>query len=238
MTRELLIKNIELSKARMDADDKSFVGFFRLKELSDSKKDLASAFIEALRSMPEQENDELTKELLLKEILKVQACVYSKCEEVGQSSGKFAQELANLIVLVERIFTKFKECGLLDLNKTMDPLDIFAFYAGQYISQKVDISINQSYLSYLSSHPQFSSFWRLTLKKEALLAAKIKECREAVGVLNTEHPKFKEHYQLRVIDFIDGVIRDNDEHCREHSAAVGLPLITFSCSAPPKNRTT
>jgi hypothetical protein len=228
MTRELLIKNIELSKARMDADDKSFVGFFRLKELSDSKKELASAFIEVLRSMSEQENDLLTKELILKEILKVQACVYSKCEQVGQSSGKFAQELTNLIVLVERIFSKFKECGLLDLNKTMDPLDVFSFYAGQYISQKVDLSVNQSYLSYLTSHPQVSSFWRLTIKKEALLETKIRECREAVGALNKDHPRFKEHYQLRVINFIDEVIRENEEYCREHSTAVGLPLITFN----------
>jgi hypothetical protein len=226
--RELLIKNIEIIKARIEKDDSSSFSMLRDKSLSEFKKRQASNLLEIAYQLKECESDLSCKDIIIREILKVQTAANNESRKYGYEVGKFNQEMCDLITLLETVYQKLSDANLLNIvRNNTDAFSIFCFQAGSYLAHKAEQSLNVSYLGYLSSHPKLSTRWELGLKKEKLIADKIKACKEALDVLNTEHAKYQEHYSARVTDFIDEVIRENEGFCAEHSTGIGIPLVSF-----------
>lgn len=226
--KESLIHHLEIIKARIDQDEKSFSGILRNKELSDAKKELANQLMAFIRQLDTKEDDKLIKDVVVKEILKMQMISSQMCEKFGQKPGKFDIELNNLLILSEKAYLKFYECGLLGVSRNSDPFNILCFYLGHYLCSKLEQSLEFSYISYVTTHPNVSDLWRLGLKKEKIIAEQIKKCKSALDVLNKEHADFLEHYHARVIDFIDSIVKLNEVACAEHGATIVIPLVRFN----------
>ncbi len=227
ITRELLIKNLEIVKARIERDDASSLSMLRDRSLSEYKKRLASHLLEFVYQLKELDNDLSLKNSMIRKILDIQTQAQLEAAKHGYDTGKFGDEMLNLIRLIENIFQKFLEVKLLDLMKTPSPLSVFCYQAGSYLAYKAEQTLNQGYLGALSSHPKISSLWELALKKEKILADKIQECKEALEVFNPEHPRFHEHYRARVLDYVEEVIRENQRVCEEHGTRIPLPLVSI-----------
>ena len=243
--KENIINTLEGIKVRIEQDEKSFTGFLRDKDISNYKKEMANylmTFMRDLEPAPIQEDekdevksnasdvdqDKIFKDLVIKEILKIQTQTSQNSEKAGQQPGKFDKELSNLMALTEKIYQKFLECGLLNIPRDTDPFHMLCFYSGSYLSMKAEQSFEMSYLSYLSTHPNVSDLWKLALKKEKIIAEQIQECKNALDVLNEDHPNYLKHYNKRVMDFIDAIIRKNEEACAEHATEIGIPLVRFN----------
>jgi hypothetical protein len=228
VSRKYVIATLESIKTRITNDDSKYTGLLRNSELSHYKIELANQCIDFIKEFSPQQTDELSKNQLIEKILSFKDLAYFKALSSGQSEGKFGLEMMDIIALIKTIFQKMNKCTLLDMQTSQDPFHQFCFYAGMYLGDKCHGLFNLSFINRLAHHPRVSDLWKLPLQKEELLAEKINKCRDALDALNVAHPKFKEHYQIRVLDFVDDVIRENIKTCEKHSTGFGLPLINFS----------
>jgi hypothetical protein len=228
VTRKYVIATLESIKTRISNDDHKYIGILRNSELSHYKIELANQCIDFMKELVPQATDELSEQHIIEKILSIKDLAYFKALSAGQSEGKFGSEMMDIIALIKTIFQKMGKCTILDMRTEQEPFNQFCFFSGMYLGDKCHDLFNLSFLNRLAHHPRISDLWKLPLQKEALLAEKITKCREALDVLDARHPKFKEHYQIRVLDFIEDVIRENIKTCEKHSTGFGLPLVNFS----------
>jgi hypothetical protein len=228
VTRKYVIATLESIKTRISNDDNKYIGLLRNSELSHFKIDLANQCIDFMKEIVPHQTDELSKNHIIEKILSIKDMAYFKALGAGQSEGKFGLEMMDIIALIKTIFQKMGKCTILDMKTGQDPFNQFCFYSGMYLGDKCHELFNLSFINRIAHHPRVSDLWKLPLQKEELLAEKITKCREALDALNAHHPKYKEHYQIRVLDFVDDVIRENIKTCEKHSTGFGFPLVNFS----------
>lgn len=213
--RDLVVKNLEAIKVRIEKDDHSLKSAFRNKEISEFKKTLSSETIKFTQELEEALSDERLKESVVSRLLEIQKNAHLFCQEQGVSFGQFGMEISQLILMVQTLYTKLYSFNILDMQLTPNPFVQLCYYSAQYLSHRIyhsnKISINVE----------------LTKDKEKLLKLNLDNCKFELDGLDKANQNYKQHYQVRVLQAIDKIRADNEEACKKYKANVGIPLVNL-----------
>lgn len=194
-------------------------------KLSRKKRELAQNLASKILYFVEGETD---AESYAKLVSLIEACkeeARKKSSKKGYDEGDFGPKITRLLQLLQKIYVKFEEAGILNVPNDGDPFNIFRFHAGRYIVQK--LQDQKGIIHTITHNPKLTAWAKLTEEKSNLLLKKLRECERDLDGLDTSHEEYNLNRRKCVFHCLSDLLYENTALCTEYGSSVKVP-VTFS----------
>ena len=202
-----------------------YIGYGRNTVLSLAKRQLLGDLLKQIQSVSDEEKTDEQHVGQLYALIKdcrLAAAAKSAAHDYGE--GSVGPALQGLRILLEGIFDKLAALQLLDTPHDTDPFNGFRYYIAHYCSNKIKQAHKTSDWGRIPEDPNISITRRLMAEKEALIVARLNECKARLDGLKDYSAHYQQARIKMVLDEIRALQRDNLSLYANHGVKPGMPI--------------
>ena len=220
--RVIIDKANAICRASSDADIslstqamRLFAPSVRNDELSARKRQLITTSLRQLDTLEESQTDEKSFAqmiVMIKSWVRQEEAIST---EFGYARGETETGLENLEALLQAIFDKLSEVGLINIPISSDPLYIVRNSFAEYFTATITLLRDQSILVRATLNPLISSKITFATAQQALVTESLQQCLRHMDLLNNvrSHPLYLTNTK-EIILFILKSLKDKNEALR------------------------
>ena len=204
-----------------------FAPSVRNDELSARKRKLITTNLTQLDTLEESQTDERSFEqmrVMIKSWVRQAAAIST---EFGYARGETETGLENLEAILQDIFDKLSEVGLINIAISSDPLYIVRNYFAEYFTGTITLLRDQSILVRATLNPLISSRITFATEQQALVNESLQQCLRHMDLLNNvrSHPNYLTNTK-EIILFILKSLKEKNEALRLSHSKGMLPGVS------------
>ena len=203
----------------------SFFGYGRNTDLSSAKRQLLGELLKQINSSFDGEKTDAQCVVVLHRFITVcRQSIAVKSSEYHYDDGAVGPALQGLSALLQTIFDKLGELGLLDIQHDADPCNAFRYYIADYFANKIIRAYKTGGFGRLLENPQISITRTLSAEKEGIIVKRLKECDARLRDLNAYGSNYQQARIRLVLDEIGKLQRENLGVYTHHGLKPGMPV--------------